>query len=155
MKLERVPWNARRLKCGRKRRLIRKILHTWKDDVVCLQETKLTGDTTKILKEVWTDQWRKILIYLWRTKWVRPGNIKGLLKCWNKDGNAAKEEGRWKIVLVCTSWIMWKERNRRCFEDKQSNFQKFKMNCLALFYFWCKQKLIAQTEDIFDALDYS
>ncbi|WMV33453.1 hypothetical protein MTR67_026838 [Solanum verrucosum] len=34
MKLERVPWNVRGLCCGRKRRLIRNILHTWKADVV-------------------------------------------------------------------------------------------------------------------------
>lgn len=27
------------------------------------------------------------------------------------------------------------------------------MKCLALFYFWCKHSLLAQTEDIFDVLD--
>ena len=122
MKLERVPWSVKGLNCGRKRRLIRNILHTWKAYVVCLQETKLTGDITKIRKKVRTDQLRKILIYLWRTKWARPGNIKGLLKYWNKNDNASKEERRWKIVLACTSWTVWKERNRRCFEDMQSIF---------------------------------
>ena len=154
MKLERVPWSVKGLNCGRKRRLIRNILHTWKAYVVCLQETKLTEDIIKIRKEVRTDQLRKILIYLWRTKWARPGNIKGLLKYRNKDGDAAKEEGRWQTALACTLWTVWKERNRRCFVDKQSIFEEFKMNCLALFYFWRSHKLLAQTEDIFDIIDY-
>ncbi|KAG5586498.1 hypothetical protein H5410_046932 [Solanum commersonii] len=28
------------------------------------------------------------------------------------------------------------------------------MNCVALFYFWCKQDILARTEDIFDDLDW-
>lgn len=86
---------------------------------------------------------------------MRPGNIKGLLNCRNKEANAAKKERRWKIVPACISWTVWKESNRRCSEDKQSKLQELKMNCLALFYFWCKQKLIAQREDIFYVLDNS
>lgn len=36
----------------------------------------------------------------------------------------------------------------------QNSLQNLKMNCLGLFYFWCEHKLLAQTEDIFDALDF-
>ena len=69
-------------------------------------------------------------------------------------GHATKKEERWKIVPACIWWTVWKERNRRCFEDKYCNLQELKMNCLALYYFWCKQKILAQTEEIFDVLDY-
>jgi len=40
------------------------------------------------------------------------------------------------------------------FEDKQNGLQSFKMNCLELFYFWCKQNILVQAEDILDVLDY-
>ncbi|CAN4092377.1 unnamed protein product [Withania somnifera] len=88
-------------------------------------------------------------------EWVKPRNITNLLNCWNMVGNAAKKEERWKIVPACIWWIVWKERNRRCFEDKQSSLQEFKMNGLSLYYFWCKQKILAQTKEIFDVIDYS
>lgn len=51
----------------------------------------------------------EIFIYL-RTKRVRPGNFKGLLNSWNKDGHAAKKEGRRKIIPACISWTVWKEK---------------------------------------------
>lgn len=61
---------------------------------------------------------------------------------------------RWKLVPTYIRWTVWKERNLRCFEDEQNNLQDFKMKCRALFYFWCKQNVTAQAEDIFDVLDY-
>ncbi|WMV30990.1 hypothetical protein MTR67_024375 [Solanum verrucosum] len=59
----------------------------------------------------------------------------------------SKEE-RWKIVPACIWWSIWPKRNKRCFVGVQSSLQNLKMNCLGLFYFWCEQKLFAQTEDI-------
>jgi len=85
-------------------------------------------------------------------KWVKPGSIKGVLSSWIRDGNASKEE-RWKFVPACVCWTIWKERNNRSFENVQNSLQKIKMNCLALLYFWCKQDILARTEDIFDVLD--
>lgn len=52
----------------------------------------------------------------------------------------------------CIWWSIWIERNKRCFV--QSSLQILKMNCLGLFYFWCEQILLAQTEDVFDVLDF-
>lgn len=40
-----------------------------------------------------------------------------------------------------------------CFEDKGSSIQKMKMNCLILYYFWCKSELL-ENKSIFDVLDY-
>ncbi|XP_059277663.1 uncharacterized protein LOC132031768 [Lycium ferocissimum] len=99
------------------------------------------------------DQLWRMFINLRKIRWVKPGSIEGVLKCWNRDGNVTRKEERWKIVPSCIWWTVWKERNQRCFENKQNNLQKLKMNCLALFYFWCKQEILDQTEDIFDVLD--
>lgn len=85
-------------------------------------------------------QIREIFINLRKIRWVTPGSIKEVFKCWNREGNAAKEEGRWNIVLARIWWSIWEERNQICFENKQCNIQKFKTNYLGLFYFWCKKE---------------
>ena len=102
----------------------------------------------------WTEQLWRMFINLRKINWVKPGSIRGVLNSWNGDGNAAAKEERWKIVSACIWWIVWKERNQRCFEDKQNGLQSFKMNCLVLFYFWCKENILVQAEDIWDGLDY-
>ena len=101
----------------------------------------------------WTDQLWRMFICLKGIKWVKPGSIAGVLRCWNKDGMISKEEERWKIVPASIWWSVWIERNKRSF-GIQSNLQILKMNCLGLFLFWCEQKRLAQTEDIFDVLDF-
>ena len=58
------------------------------------------------------------------------------------------------MVPACIWWTVWKERNQRCFKGKKNNLQNFKMNCTALYYFWCKQKVLVQAEELFDVIDY-
>ena len=49
----------------------------------------------------------------------------------------------------------WKERNQRCFEGKQNNIQKIKTNyCLGLYYFWCKQVVIGDAENVLNITDW-
>lgn len=96
--------------------------------------------------------WR-IFISLRGISWAMPGRINDVLNCWNKEGNLTSYKERWRIVPACIWWTIWEERNQRCFEDKSSNIQKIKMKCLALFYFWCKGKLLEDHESIFDVLD--
>ncbi|XP_059310048.1 uncharacterized protein LOC132061211 [Lycium ferocissimum] len=101
-----------------------------------------------------TDQLWQLFLKMKKINWVKSGNIKEVMKCWNRDGNAAKKEKRWKIVPASIWWTVWKERNQRCFEDKQSSMQKMKMNCLAIYYFWCKEEMVDQTADILTAIDW-
>lgn len=37
----------------------------------------------------------------------------------------------WNTTPASVCWILWKERNARCFEGKSSKIQKVKMNCLS------------------------
>ncbi|XP_060182974.1 uncharacterized protein LOC132612920 [Lycium barbarum] len=101
-----------------------------------------------------TDQLWQFFLKMKKINWVKSGSIKEVMKCWNRDGNAAKKEERWKIVPASIWWTVWKERNQRCFEDKQSSMQKMKMNCLAIYYFWCKEEMVDQTADILTAIDW-
>lgn len=84
----------------------------------------------------WTNQLWQMFIHKRRIKWAKPRRIKDLLRSWNRDGNAMKEEERWKMVPPCIWWTIWKESNQRCFEGKKSNIQKIKIDYLGLYYFW-------------------
>ncbi|WMV40390.1 hypothetical protein MTR67_033775 [Solanum verrucosum] len=40
------------------------------------------------------------------------------------------------------------ERNQRCFKNKSCSMQNLKLNCLVLFFFWCKHEYPQDAEDI-------
>ncbi|WMV38554.1 hypothetical protein MTR67_031939 [Solanum verrucosum] len=86
----------------------------------------------KVTGKLW--QW---FINLRGIGWAMPRHTSEVLACWNRDGNQSEHKKRWKIVPSCIWWTIWKERNQRCFENKNIPFQSIKMNCLATFYFWC------------------
>ena len=46
----------------------------------------------------WTDQLWQMFIHKRKIKWTKPGRITEVLKCWNIDGNAGKEEERCRIL---------------------------------------------------------
>lgn len=59
MKVNIISWNVRGLNDARKRLLIKSLLHNWKADVFCFQETKLQGDIREIIKDLWSNRWVK------------------------------------------------------------------------------------------------
>ena len=95
-----------------------------------------------------------MFIHKRKIKWTKAGRITEVLKCWNSDGNAGKEEERRRIDPACIWWTIWNDRNQRCFEEKNNNIQKIKINCLGLYYFWCKQVVIENSEDVFNVIDW-
>lgn len=71
---------------------------------------------------------------------------------WRQALRTSKKEERWKFVQTCIWWTIWKEMNNRSFQNVQNSIQKIRMNCLAHFYSWCKQDILARPEDVFDVL---
>lgn len=59
MKINIVSWNGRGLNDTRKRLIIKSMLHNWKTDVFCFQETKLQGDIRDMVGELWANRWMK------------------------------------------------------------------------------------------------
>jgi exonuclease III len=53
MNLNLISWNVRGLNDGAKRTRICNLLHHWKADVVCFQETKLMSVTQGLVKSLW------------------------------------------------------------------------------------------------------
>lgn len=50
-------------------------------------------------------------------------------------------------------WTIWRERNLRRFEGKNSRIQKIKLDCILLLDIWCKQEYINDSEIILQFLE--
>lgn len=59
MKVNIISWNVRVLNDSRKRLMIKSLMHNWKADVFCFQETKLQGDIRNFVKDLWANRWVK------------------------------------------------------------------------------------------------
>ena len=53
MKLRILTWNIRGLNNPRKRKVLKNLLHDWKVDVVCLQESKLDVVDQRLIRSLW------------------------------------------------------------------------------------------------------
>ena len=89
-----------------------------------------------------TSQLWRIFISLRGFAWAMPNKITHLLYSWGEVGVGAADRDRWRIVPACIWWTVWKERNARCFESKNCDLQKIKLNCIRLF---CASKFIQRT----------
>ncbi|KAG5623060.1 hypothetical protein H5410_008278 [Solanum commersonii] len=61
--------------------------------------------------------------------WAMPRNIVNVLASWNREGANSNQKERWKVIPACIWWAIWEDRNKKCFEDKSSHFQKIKLKC--------------------------
>ncbi|KAG5630428.1 hypothetical protein H5410_002145 [Solanum commersonii] len=106
------------------------------------------------LFQVLTAKLWQIFINLRGINWTMPRNIKEALACWNRDENQSGHRERWKIVPACIWWSIWMERNQRCFKNKSCSIQNLKLNCLVLFFFWCKHEYPQDAEDTPSILEF-
>ncbi|KAG5604746.1 hypothetical protein H5410_026238 [Solanum commersonii] len=63
--------------------------------------SNLTEKDLPIWKNDTKEQIWRMFICLKGIRWVKPLSIKGVLSSWNKDGNSADKEKRWKLVPSC------------------------------------------------------
>ena len=54
MNLKILSWNVKGLNDCRKRSIVKNLLREWKCDVICLQETKLTGMDKQMVGNLWS-----------------------------------------------------------------------------------------------------
>jgi len=57
MKFKLISWNVRGLNDREKRRVVHNLLSGWRADIICLQETKIEGDISKMVKQIWEGRW--------------------------------------------------------------------------------------------------
>lgn len=99
-----------------------------------------------------TTQIWAIFLSLTKTNWTMPENTADLLSCWIRRGGSKSQKAWWRIIPHCIWWTVWKERNSRNFEDRSNSIQKVRWDCIACFYFWCKEKGLEVTEQIVELL---
>ena len=57
-----------------------------------------------------------------------PGSVAGLLSCWHQWLGKHNSD-IWNLVPGCLIWIVWLERNRWSFEDKEKMLDELKLLC--------------------------
>ena len=63
--------------------------------------------------------------------WVMPKSVVELLVCWQGQFGRHRNGHIWTIIPHCRMWCIWRDRNRRSFEDTE-HF----MPDLKFFFFW-------------------
>lgn len=61
--------------------------------------------------------------------------------------------GKGCLLHLVDGLLVWIERNRRYFEDSANNTWKWKSNCMAWFYCWCRMKHVVEAESILELLE--
>ena len=81
-----------------------------------------------------------------------PSKIDETLFSWEEAGIGATNRERWRMTPVCIWWTMWRERNDRCFENRDNNLQEVKLKCILWYCFGCTNVYFNETESIIDGL---
>ena len=63
--------------------------------------------------------WQLIFV-LFDVQWVMKSSVKGLLLRWGGSFVGRKRKKAWKVTPLCIFWTIWRERNRRSFENCKS-----------------------------------
>ena len=63
-----------------------------------------------------------LLIFpLFGVQWVMHSSVKRNLLGWHGSFVGKKREKAWRVAPLCLMWTIWKERNRRAFDDIERN----------------------------------
>jgi hypothetical protein len=83
---------------------------------------------------MWLVLYGVFFFHFFDVTWVMNGKVIDLLACWKgQRGNKMVWEV-WRIAPLCLMWIIWRERNFRCFEDKELTTAKISTRFLTLLY---------------------
>ena len=76
----------------------------------------------------------QLIFALFDVQWVMNSLVRGLLLSWGGSFVGRKRKKDWKVAALCIFWTIWRERNRRAFENCESLDQTFKRSLLNLFW---------------------
>jgi hypothetical protein len=60
----------------------------------------------------------------------------------------------WRIGLLCLMWSLWREKNARCFEDRENTREELKNNPVKSLFGWIVVYNISQFSNFFEFLDF-
>uniref|UniRef100_A0A0V0I8W3 Putative ovule protein n=1 Tax=Solanum chacoense TaxID=4108 RepID=A0A0V0I8W3_SOLCH len=81
--------------------------------------------------------------------WIMPEHTADLLSCWiRRGGSKSQKRSGGQSQPACIWWTIWKERNQRIFEGKESSILKIKWKFNTSLGFWCKEQSIEEENPI-------
>lgn len=96
-----------------------------------------------------TDIWNMFLSVL-GFNWVMPESTKDAYSSWSRWKVGKSISKIWKMIPGCIFWVIWTERNRRCFEGLATPNYSLKANCIVLLYSWSNLSPISSPELFLD-----
>ncbi|KAI8547283.1 hypothetical protein RHMOL_Rhmol07G0182900 [Rhododendron molle] len=70
--------------------------------------------------ELWT-----IVLSWFAMRWVMSRSVMELLIAWRGE-KVGKAEASWFLISLCLMWIIWQERNSRCFDGVENPLYRIK-----------------------------
>ena len=95
-----------------------------------------------------------LIFSLFRVHWVMHSSVKRNLLGWHGSFVGKKREKAWRAAPLCLMWIIWKERNRRAFDDIERNDQDIKSIFLYTFVNWIRVYIEDHTLSLIDFVDW-
>ena len=74
-----------------------------------------------------------LILSLFGVQWVMHSSVKRNLLGWHGSFVGKKREKAWRAAPLCLMWTIWKERNRRAFDDIERNNKDIKSIFLYTF----------------------
>jgi hypothetical protein len=151
MNVQIVSWNVRGLNDGAKRTCIRNLLHSWKADIFCLQETKLESVSWGLTHSLWCFRY---VNWLWAVDWVMPCKVIQLWAAWQIRSADLRNMAILRMVPHCVIWCLWRERNARLFEDCESSMVDIKLLFFQTLYAWVNSVGVSSINSITELIDH-
>ncbi|WMV54378.1 hypothetical protein MTR67_047763 [Solanum verrucosum] len=99
----------------------------------------------KVMTQVWV-----MFTSIAGINWIMPEHTADLLSCWIRRGGSKSQKRWWTTVPACIWWTIWKERNQRIFEGRESSILKIKWKVITSLGFWCKEQNIEEEIQLVD-----
>ncbi|RVW16810.1 putative ribonuclease H protein [Vitis vinifera] len=95
-----------------------------------------------------------LIFSLFGVQWVMHSSVKNHLLGWHGSFVGKKRKKAWRAAPLCLMWTIWRERNRRAFDDMEKNDQDIKSIFLYTFVNWARVYIEEHTLSLIDFVDW-
>nr|CAN60781.1 hypothetical protein VITISV_022451 [Vitis vinifera] len=95
-----------------------------------------------------------LILSLFGVQWVMHSSVKRNLLGWHGSFVGKKREKAWRAAPLGLMWTIWKERNKRVFDDIERNDQDIKSIFLYTFVNWARAHIKEHTFSLIDFVDW-
>lgn len=85
----------------------------------------------KASTELWTS-----CLAIFGMHWVQSATVRQVLASWRCRSTNNRGRDGWRTVPHAIFWSLWRERNKRTFEDLESTAEQLKNTCIGLLFCW-------------------